>query len=59
MRQLELARVKSTRRRRATLPGTPPASRALEEEVMHEVLRLMAQAIVAVARSEREGGDER
>lgn len=59
MRQLELACIKSTRPRRATPPGTPPTPLALRDEVMHEVLQLMALAIIAVARNEREGGDER
>ena len=58
MRQLELASVKSVRRRR-TPPPAPSAPLVLKDEELREVLRLMAQAIIAVARSGREGGDER
>lgn len=58
MRQLELASLKSVRRRR-TPPPASPAPLALKDEELREVLRLMAQAIIAVARSGREAGDER
>ena len=58
MRQLELASTKSVRRRR-TQPGTSPAALALKDEEVRELLELMAQAIIAVARRGREGGDER
>jgi hypothetical protein len=58
MRQLELVSLKQVRRRSPT-PPTPRAPLVLKEEELREVLRLMAQAIVAVARSGKEAGDER
>lgn len=59
MRQLELANIKSARRTRTPPPARKSAPLVLKDEELREVLGLMAQAIIAVARSEREGGDER
>ena len=58
MRQLELASIKRARRSR-TPPPTMPAPLALKDEELREVLRLMAQLIVAIERSGKEAGDER
>jgi hypothetical protein len=59
MRQLELACIKGTRSRSATQPVAPLVPLALQEEAIREALRLMARAILAVARSQRESSDER
>jgi hypothetical protein len=58
MRQLELASIKSVRRRR-TPPPAASTPLVLKDEELREVLRLMAQAIIAVAGRDKEGGDER
>jgi hypothetical protein len=58
MRQLELTSTKSVRRRR-TQPETSPAALALKDEEVRELLKLMAQALIAVARSGKEDSDER
>lgn len=59
MRQLELACARETRRRKDPRTTAEPPI-ALEAEGLREVLRLMAQAIIAIARREKkEGGDER
>jgi hypothetical protein len=58
MRQLELTSTKSVRRRR-TQPETSPPALALKDEKVRELLKLMAQALIAVARSGKEDSDER
>ena len=58
MRQLELTSTKSVRRRK-TQPEVLPAALTLKDEEVLELLKLMAQAIIAVARSGREDSDER
>jgi hypothetical protein len=59
MRQLELACATETRRRKNP-STTAGAAIALEDKVLSEALRLMAAAIIAVARREKkETGDER
>jgi hypothetical protein len=59
VRQLTLACIKGTRRRREPSPETPPLPNLLKAELQREVVRLMAQAIIAVARRDREDGHER
>ena len=58
MRQLELTHFRSPSRRKKPL-AAPAPEQVLTDEVMHEVVRLMAQALLAVLRSDAEAGDER
>lgn len=57
MRQLELTHFRSPSRRKK--PLAPPPEQVLTDEVMREVVRLMAQALLAVLRSDAEASDER
>jgi hypothetical protein len=58
MRQLELTHFCSPSRRKKPL-AAPPPEQVLTDEVMHEVVRLMAQALLALLRSDAEASDER
>lgn len=59
MRQLELTHFRSPSRRREPLVPPPP-EQVLADEAMREVVRLMAQALLAaLLRSEAEASDER
>jgi hypothetical protein len=58
MRQLELTHFRSPSRRRRPL-AVPPPEQTLPDEVVREVVRLMAQVLLEVVRSDAEAGDER
>lgn len=58
MRQLELANLRCQLRRKKHL-SIPPPDVVLSEEALGELVRLMAQAILAVLRSNPEADDER
>lgn len=58
MRQLELKHCRSPSRRKKPL-AAPPPEQVLGDEVTREVVRLMAQALLAVLRSDAEASDER
>ena len=58
MRQLELTHFRSPSRQKKPL-APPPPEQVLTDEVMREVVRLMAQALLAVLRSDAEASDER
>jgi len=58
MRQLQLVELHCPPKRRRP-QQLPPPELALGDEVVREAVRLMAQALVAVLRSDAEAGDER
>ena len=58
MRQLELTHFRSPSRRKKPL-AAPPPEQVLADEAVREMVRLMAQALLAVLRSDVEAGDER
>jgi hypothetical protein len=58
MRQLELTHFRSPPGRKETLAPPHPAQ-VLTDEVTREVVRLMAQALLAVLKSDEEASDER
>ena len=60
MRQLELTHLRYPPRRKKPLVAPPP-EQVLNDEEIREVVRLMAQALLAVLRRDeaREVGDER
>ena len=58
MRQLELTHFRSPARRKKPL-ASPPPEQVLTDEAVREVVRLMAQALLAVLASDAEASDER
>ena len=60
MRQLELTHFRSPSRRKKSL-AAPPPEQVLTDEATREVVRLMAQALLAVLRSDADAevNDER